>query len=47
MGWETASEILKETNNTKYFVIRWFDEVCSEYNEVNEEAESKRHEQEK
>ena len=30
-------------NKTKYFVLYWFDEVCSEYNEVNEEAESKRH----
>ena len=27
---------------TKYFVLHWFDEVCSENNEVNEEAESKR-----
>ena len=33
-------------NKTKYFVLCRFDEVslCSEYNEVNEEAESKRHE---
>ena len=30
------------TNKTKYFVLRWFDEVCFEYNELNEEAESKR-----
>ena len=29
---------------TKYFVLRLFDEVCSDYNEVNEEAESKRQE---
>ena len=27
-------------NKTKYFVLRWFDEVCSEYNEVNQEAET-------
>ena len=33
-------------NRTKYFVLRWFDEVCSEYNEVNEEAVSKRREKE-
>ena len=33
-------------NKTKYFVLRWFDEVCSENNEVNEEAESKRLERE-
>ena len=28
------------------FVLCWLDEVCSEYNEVNEEAVSKRREQE-
>ena len=33
-------------NRTKYFVLRWFDEVCSENNEVNEKAESKRLERE-
>ena len=32
----------KFRNKTKYFVLHWFDEVCSENNEVNEEAESKR-----
>ena len=26
----------------KYFVLRWFDEVISEYDEENQEAESKR-----
>ena len=30
-------------NKTKYFMLCRFDEVCSEYNEVNDEAESKRH----
>ena len=29
-------------NKTKYFVLCWFDEVCSENNEVNEKGESKR-----
>ena len=33
-------------NKTKYFVLRRFDELCSEYNEVNEEADSKRGERE-
>ena len=22
-------------NKTKYFVLRWFDEVCSQYNDMN------------
>ena len=33
-------------NKTKYCVLRWFDEVCFEYNDVIEEAESKGSERE-
>ena len=36
------STAIARRNKTKYFVLRWFDEVCSEFNDVNEEAESKK-----
>ena len=38
--------LIQNDNKTKFFVLRWFDKVCSENNEVNEEAERKRLERE-
>ena len=36
------STAIARRNKTTYFVLCWFDEVCSEFNDVNEEAESKK-----
>ena len=36
---QTPEQVNFHSNKTKYFVLRCFDEVCSENNEVNEEAE--------
>ena len=33
-----SKDRVKGSGKTKYFVLPWFDEVYSEYNEVNEEG---------
>ena len=45
---ESANMIISNStvNKAKYFVVRWIDEIYTEYNDVNEEGESKRSERE-
>ena len=46
IGYDVHIKCYIKTNKTKHFVFRWFDEVCTENNEVNKTAESKRLERE-
>ena len=40
--WQVSSKKPVLNSKTKYFKLRWFDEECSENNEVDEIGERKR-----